>query len=101
MLQIGIEGLQAVKPRAQKEILLPTSYTNGIKETAQTSGGVDVEARMVISEENGRGEMAEWMVENLKFSVKKPVNIYISSDILFLFFNCSRIFLFKSRFFVD
>lgn len=72
-----------MKPHAQKEILLPTSYTNGIKETAQISDGVDVEARMVISEENGRGEMAEWMVENLKFSVKKPVNIYFSSSILF------------------
>ncbi|XP_031379803.1 uncharacterized protein LOC116194995 isoform X1 [Punica granatum] len=77
---VSIEGLQAVKPHAQKEILLRASQTNGIKETVQTSGGVDVEARMVISDENGQGEMGEWMVENLKFSVKKPIEAVVTKE---------------------
>lgn len=75
-----------MKPHAQKEILIPTSYTNGMKETVQTSGGIDVEARMVISEENGKGEMTEWIVENVKFSIKKPVNISFNVNIIPFFF---------------
>ncbi|KAK4795015.1 hypothetical protein SAY86_013009 [Trapa natans] len=76
---IGIEGLQAVKPRAQKD-LLTKSYTNGMKETVQPSGGVNVEARMVIREENGKDEMAEWMVDNLKFSTKKPIEAIVTKE---------------------
>ncbi|KAK4752866.1 hypothetical protein SAY87_021664 [Trapa incisa] len=77
---IGIEGLQALKPHAQKEILLPNAFTNGMKETVQTSGGVDVKARMVICEENYKGEMAEWMVESLKFSIKKPIEAVVTKE---------------------
>ena len=46
---------------------------NGIKEVVETSGGVNLEVCMVASEENIDDEMANWAVENLKFSVKQPV----------------------------
>ena len=46
---------------------------NGIKDIVETSGGINLEVRMVASEENNDDEMAKWVVENLKFSVKQPV----------------------------
>ena len=68
-----MEGLQTLKPQGQKGI---STTANGIKEVVETSGGINLEVRMVASEENIDDEMAKWAVENLKFSVKQPVMRY-------------------------
>lgn len=68
-----MEGLQTLKPHAQKCIDAAVLPVNGIKETADTSAGIDLEVRMVISEDTVDHEMVEWAVENVKFSVKQPV----------------------------
>lgn len=61
-----------MKPHAQKGNHLTVVRANGIKETVET-GGINVEARIVISEDNVDDEMVNWIVENVKFSVKEPV----------------------------
>lgn len=68
-----MDGLQTLKPQVQKDLQPGVLPANGIKESAGSSGGINVEVRMVISEDNAENEMDKWMVENLKFSVKEPV----------------------------
>ena len=65
-----MEGLQTLKPHGQKGVSIPL---NGMKEVAETSEGINLEVSMVALEENIDDEMANWAVENLKFSVKQPV----------------------------
>lgn len=70
-----MEGLQTLKPQAHNSIhasILP-AIANGIKENAETSGGINLELRMVIAEDPIYDEPAKWVVENLKFSVEQPV----------------------------
>lgn len=72
-LQVGVEGLQTLKPQGLKGIHPSVLPANGIKETAQTFGGINLELRLVIAEDSVDDELAKWEVENLKFSVKQPV----------------------------
>ena len=73
-IQVGVDGLQTLKPHAQKSIHTADLSSNGFKETAETSGGVNLEARIVTSENNVDDETVKWIVENVKFSVKEPVS---------------------------
>ena len=68
-----MEGLQTIKPQAQKGIHPSILPANGIKENAETFGGINLELRMVIAEDSVYDEPAKWVVENLKFSVEQPV----------------------------
>lgn len=68
-----MEGLQTLKPQAHNSIHASILPANGIKENAETSGGINLELRMVIAEDPIYGEPAKWAVENLKFSVEQPV----------------------------
>ncbi|KAI3410626.1 Chorein_N domain-containing protein [Psidium guajava] len=77
---IDIEGLQTLKPQYQGEILVAGVHSNGIKETFQMNEGINLEVRMVISEDDVDSEMAKWMVENLRFSIKKPIEAVVSRD---------------------
>eukprot|EP00258_Populus_trichocarpa_P028792 XP_024444811.1 uncharacterized protein LOC18095895 isoform X1 [Populus trichocarpa] len=77
LVTVGVEGLQTLKPQGQKGISTPA---NGIKEVVETSGGINLEVRMVASEENIDDEMAKWAVENLKFSVKQPIEAVVTKD---------------------
>jgi hypothetical protein len=72
-LQVGVEGLQTLKPQGLKGIHPSVLPANGIKETAETFGGINLELRLVIAEDSMDDELAKWGVENLKFSVKQPV----------------------------
>lgn len=54
---------------------------NGHKQTIESHGGIDLEAEIVLNEDDGANGMIKWVAESLKFSVKHPV---ITSD-LFLF----------------
>lgn len=69
-----MEGLQTLKPLGQKGIYRSSSLpANGIKETAETFRGINLELGLVIAEDFVDGELAKWEVEDLKFSVKQPV----------------------------
>lgn len=72
-VQLGVEGLQTMKPHAQKGINSAISPANGIRETSETFGGINLEVQVVISEDNVDEEMVKWIVENVKLSVKQPV----------------------------
>lgn len=77
---VDIEGLQILKPQYHREMLIAGVHSNGIKETFQMNEGINLEVRMVISEDDVDSETAKWMVENLKFSVKKPIEAAVSRD---------------------
>ncbi|KAE8805895.1 DNA replication licensing factor MCM6 [Hordeum vulgare] len=83
----GIEGLQAIKPRLRNQIVGNGKLNNnqsgsgklnnsqsgsGLNNTSAIGDqGVDVEATMVIGEDE-TGD-AKWMMDNVKFSVKEPI----------------------------
>ncbi|VAH36974.1 unnamed protein product [Triticum turgidum subsp. durum] len=73
----GIEGLQAIKPRLRNQLVgngkLNNSQSGSGLNNSSAIGdqGVDVEATMVIGEDD-TGE-AKWMMDNVKFSVKEPI----------------------------
>lgn len=61
-----------------------------MNEAVETFGGINLEARMVVSEDNVDVEMANWILENLKFSVKHPVldiQLFLFSALSVLFGN--------------
>lgn len=72
-LQVGVEGLQILKPNAAKGILQPGFPVEGIKETFAASGGINCEVCILLSEDNAPNDIGKWMVESFKFSVKQPV----------------------------
>lgn len=75
--------MQTLKPHAQKGNYSAVVAANGIKETVETVGGINVEARIVVSENNDDEEMMKWIVENVKFSVKEPVIKSLTSSNFF------------------
>lgn len=68
-----MEGLQILKPHAQNCDNPVVLHVNGIKESAEKSAGINLEARLVTMEDSVDNEMVEWVVENVKFSVEQPV----------------------------
>ncbi|OMP04511.1 UHRF1-binding protein 1-like protein [Corchorus olitorius] len=80
LVTVGVEGLQTLKPQARRGTLQDVSPTNGFKEYFETLGGINLEARMVISEDNIENEAVNWVVENLKFSVKQPIEAVVTKD---------------------
>ncbi|XP_050216708.1 uncharacterized protein LOC126667701 [Mercurialis annua] len=76
LVTVGVEGLQILKPLGQKG---NSSLENGMKHVAGTSGGINLEARMVMSEEIV-DETDTWVVENLKVSVKQPIEAIVTKD---------------------
>ncbi|KAL9444348.1 hypothetical protein AB3S75_017519 [Citrus x aurantiifolia] len=80
LVTVSVDGLQTLKPQVQKDLQPGVLPANGIKESAGSSGGINVEVRMVISEDNAENEMDKWMVENLKFSVKEPIEAIVTKD---------------------
>jgi len=72
-MQVGVQGLQILKPRFQKNIPSSLVIGNGVKEFTDAVGGVGLEVRLILSEEDVDDETTNWEVENLKFSVQHPV----------------------------
>lgn len=72
-MQVGVEGLQILKPQAQKHILQDGLPLEGRKEAVHSPGGINLESSIVLSHDNVNLEMVKWMVENFKFSVNQPV----------------------------
>lgn len=73
----GIEGLEAIKPRLSNKLIANGKLNKnqsgvGISNTnAIGDQGVDVEATMVLGEDEIEG--TKWMMDNVKFSVKEPI----------------------------
>lgn len=80
LVTVGVDGLQTLKPHTQKSIHTAVLSSNGFKETAETSGGVNLEARIVTSENNVDDETVKWIVENVKFSVKEPIEAIVTKE---------------------
>lgn len=81
-----MEGLEILKPMAGQHALKNGIYENGIiqnghpgseKHPVYRHGGVNVAVDIVASEADTDDLSAEWIVENLKFSVTEPVSIPI------------------------
>lgn len=70
-LQAGIEGLQAIKPCLGDKHTGKGTSNNHQMGSSVGDHGVDVEATMVIGEDEIEG--AKWTMDNVKFSVKEPV----------------------------
>ncbi|TXG67377.1 hypothetical protein EZV62_008652 [Acer yangbiense] len=77
---VTVEGLQILKPRVQKGFPQAVLPANGIKESVETSGGISVEVRMLVSEDNFENETVNWVVENVKFFVKQPIEAIVTKD---------------------
>ncbi|XP_044465599.1 uncharacterized protein LOC123195809 isoform X2 [Mangifera indica] len=80
LVTVSVEGLQTLKPQVHKGLPQAALPANGIKESAKTFGGINVEVCLVISEDNAENEMVNWMVENLKFSVKEPIEAIVTKN---------------------
>jgi len=89
-LQVGVQGLQILKPHLQKDFPSSVLIANGGKEFTNGVGGIGVEVRLILGGENVEDEMANWEVENLKFSVKQPVMriSYLWRVVSFLYEGC-------------
>ncbi|XP_020962690.1 uncharacterized protein LOC107609522 isoform X2 [Arachis ipaensis] len=72
MFQVGIQGMQIMKPQRPKEIHLSKSIANGAKKVNGTAMGICLQLGLVSREDNVEVEMANWEVENLTFTVKQP-----------------------------
>ncbi|XP_022716959.1 uncharacterized protein LOC111275722 isoform X2 [Durio zibethinus] len=79
LVTVSVEGLQTLKPQAQRDILEDVP-ANRFNESFETLGGINLEVRLVISEDNFDNEMVNWAVENLKFSVKQPTEAIVTKD---------------------
>jgi len=80
----GIEGLQAIKPRLRDQHSgKGTSHNHEIgsgfnNASSVSDHGVDVEATMVIGEDEIEG--AKWTMDNVKFSVKEPIEAVATKE---------------------
>lgn len=72
-LQVGVQGLQILKPISQKDVPSSMLTANGVKEFTDAVGGISLEVDLILCEDNVDDEMANWEVQNLKFSIKQPV----------------------------
>ncbi|KAG5546384.1 hypothetical protein RHGRI_018535 [Rhododendron griersonianum] len=80
LVTVGVEGLQILKPQAQKLILRDGLPLERPKEAVDSSGGINLESSIVISQDNVNLEMVKWMVENFKFSVNQPIEAVVTKD---------------------
>ena len=81
-----MEGLEILKPMSGHQMLANGIHENEIvqngfpgreKLPVDRHGGVNVEGDIVASEADNDNLMAEWMVENFKFSVTEPVRVSV------------------------
>jgi hypothetical protein len=72
-LQVGVQGLQILKPTTQKDAPSSILAANGVKKLTDAVGGIGLEVHLILHEDNVNDEMTNWEVENLNFSIKQPV----------------------------
>nr|GMC76574.1 UHRF1-binding protein 1-like [Ipomoea batatas] len=89
LVTVGVEGLKILKPHIQKVPKQGDALDRVLKQTSETYAGVNLEVDIVCSEEEIDDGMAKWVVENLKFSVKQPIEAVVTKDELqYLAFLC-------------
>uniref|UniRef100_A0A0D3G0P7 Uncharacterized protein n=1 Tax=Oryza barthii TaxID=65489 RepID=A0A0D3G0P7_9ORYZ len=80
----GIEGLQAIKPYLRDQLIGNATSNNlqtgSVFDNTSSIGdqGVDVEATMVICEDEIEGP--KWTMDNVKFSVKEPIEAVATKE---------------------
>ncbi|XP_010906366.1 uncharacterized protein [Elaeis guineensis] len=85
LITVGVEGLQALKPRSTNHIFQKDSKDAdlGVKDrtlgTVDNSEGINIEVCLVINEDDN-DLVAKWMVENIKFSVKQPIEAVATKE---------------------
>ncbi|XP_061341796.1 uncharacterized protein LOC133288116 isoform X1 [Gastrolobium bilobum] len=80
LVTVGVQGLRILKPHTQKDIPSSILIANGVKEFTDTVGGIGLEVRLILCEDNVAEETTNWEVENLKFSVKQPIEAVVTKD---------------------
>ncbi|KAJ1441910.1 Vacuolar protein sorting-associated protein 13, N-terminal domain [Sesbania bispinosa] len=80
LVTVGVQGLQILKPHTQKDIPSSMLAANGVKEFTDAGGGINFEVGLMLCEDNVDDEMANWEVENLKFSIKQPIEAVVTKD---------------------
>lgn len=87
LITVGMEGLEILKPMVQQRMVLDGISGNGNgffpgsdKQTVVRHGGVNMEVDVVASGGDTDNLPAEWMVENLKFSVPEPIEAVMKKD---------------------
>ncbi|XP_057506904.1 uncharacterized protein LOC130790055 isoform X1 [Actinidia eriantha] len=80
LVTVGVEGLQILKPQAEKCILQDGLLLELPKEATELYGGINLETCIVISEDDVDIETVKWGVENLKFSVIQPIEAVVTKD---------------------
>ncbi|KAI5445121.1 hypothetical protein KIW84_013393 [Lathyrus oleraceus] len=73
IIEVGIQGVQFLKPNAQNDVPSSMLTANGVKKLTDADGGIGLEVGLILQEDNIDDEMVNWEVENLKFSIKQPV----------------------------
>lgn len=68
-----MEGLKTLKPQARKGTVQDDVPPKGLTQCVDACGGINVEADILVSEDDFDDGMVKCVVENLKFSVKQPV----------------------------
>ncbi|KAF3325649.1 UHRF1-binding protein 1-like protein [Carex littledalei] len=76
---VGVEGLQAIKPRHKSKMIQENTINAKIDTGAESMDGVDIEATVVNSPDL-TDESAMWTVENIKFSVKQPIEAVATKE---------------------
>ncbi|KAJ8542939.1 hypothetical protein K7X08_005462 [Anisodus acutangulus] len=88
LITVGMEGLQILKPRSPHSIR-QDSPKGPLKETADRFGGMNIEVDIVNCEDDIDDGMGKWIVENLKFSVKQPIEAVVTkAELQYLTFLC-------------
>ncbi|XP_027354555.1 uncharacterized protein LOC113864716 isoform X1 [Abrus precatorius] len=80
LVTVVVKELRIMKPHTQKNIPPSLLTANGVEEFTDKVGGIDLEVRLIVCEDNEADEMVDWEVENLKFSIKQPIEAVITKD---------------------
>ncbi|XP_057454371.1 uncharacterized protein LOC130745938 isoform X2 [Lotus japonicus] len=89
LVTVGVQGLQILKPLTQKDIPSSMLTADAVKEFTNSVGGINLEVGLVLHEDNVDDEKANWEVENLKFSIKQPIEAVVTKDeVQYLTFLC-------------
>lgn len=80
VVTVGVQGLRILKPNNEKDAPSSIVIANGVKEFTDTIGGMGLEVRLILCEEKVDDEMTNWEVENLKFSVRHPIEAVVTRD---------------------
>ncbi|KAK9673983.1 hypothetical protein RND81_12G203200 [Saponaria officinalis] len=90
LITVSVEGLQTLKPQLPTGIHQTNFPVNGVREPdTKEAGGINFEARMVVSDDCSDDETDNWVIENLKFSVEEPIEAVVTkSELQHLAFLC-------------